>query len=137
MEQGVDFKESHSPTGSHSSLRMMVALSAALCMRLSAFNVDNAFQCALKEDTKDSPPLYLTMPPLYIAWFCKYFPHVKVHGNGPFILQCLIQMQGMKDTGRKFYQLIKVIFTDIGLHPTSVDGGFCAFAYKDKHLVFV
>ena len=137
MEQGVDFKESHSPTGSHSSLHMMVALSAALRMGLLAFNVDNTFQCALKEDTKDSPPLYLTMPPLYIAWFCKYFPNVKVYGNGPFILQCLIQMQGMKDTGRNFYQLIKAIFTDIGLHPTSVDGGFCAFAYKDKHLVFV
>ena len=67
MEQGVDYKDSHSPTGSHLSLRMMVALSAALRMKISALDVDNAFQCALKEDTKYSPPLYLTMPPLYLA----------------------------------------------------------------------
>ena len=69
MEQGVDYKESHSPTGSHSSLQMMVALSAALHMKMSALYVDNVFQCWLKEDKKDSPPLYITMPPLYLAWF--------------------------------------------------------------------
>ena len=90
-------------------------------MRLSALDVDNSFQCALKEYTKDSPPLYLTMPPLYISWFRKYFPHVKVHGNGPYVLQCLKQIQGKKDTGRNFYQLIKAIFADIGVHSTSVD----------------
>ena len=99
MEQGVDYKELHSPTGSHSSLKMMVALSVALRMKLSALNVDNAFQCALKEDTKDSPPLYLNMLPLYISWFRKYLHNVKIQGNVPYVLQGLKQMQGMKDTG--------------------------------------
>jgi hypothetical protein len=77
------------------------------------------------------------MPPLYLAWFKKYFPRVKIQGNGPYVLQCLKQVQEMKDTGRKFYQLIKAIFAEIGVHPTSVDGGFYAFAYKQKYLVFV
>ena len=43
----------------------------------------------------------------------------------------------MKDTGRKFYQLIKEIFAKIGVHPTSVDGGCYAFAFKQKYLAFV
>lgn len=137
MEQGVDCKESHSPTGSHSSLRMMIALSAALCMKISDLDVDNTFQYALKEDTKYSPSLYLTMPPLYLAWLRTYFPKVKVQGNGPYVLQCLKQMQGVKDTSRNFYQLIKVIFAKIDLHQTSVDGGFYAFAFRQKYIVFV
>ena len=71
---------------------MMVALSAALCMNMSDLDVDNAFQCALKEDTAVSPPLYLTIPPLYLAWFRNYFFTVKVQGNGQYVLQCLNQM---------------------------------------------
>ena len=43
----------------------------------------------------------------------------------------------MKETGRKLYQCIKAIFAEIGLHPTPVDGGFYAFAFKQKYLVFV
>ena len=71
---------------------MMVALSAALCMKMSALDVENAFQCALKEDTKDYPPIYLTMPPFYLDLFHKYLPTVKVKGNGTYVFQCLKQM---------------------------------------------
>ena len=53
------------------------------------------------------------------------------------MLQCLKQMQGMKDTIRKLYQIIKAIFADIGVYPTSVGGDFYAFAYKETYLVFV
>ena len=46
-------------------------------------------------------------------------------------------MQGIKDSGRKFYKLIKSIFGKIGVHSTSVDGSFYAFVYKEKRLVFL
>ena len=43
----------------------------------------------------------------------------------------------MKDTGRRFYQLIKAIFGTAGIHPISVDGGFYAVVYLGEHLVFI
>ena len=114
----------------------MVALSETLGMKIETIGVNNAFQCVVKQDTKDSPPLYLTMPPLYIAWFCKYFPYVQVKGNGSYVFQFHKQIQGMKETVRELYQLIKAIFEDIGVNPNSDNGNLYAFAYKDKYLFF-
>jgi hypothetical protein len=116
---------------------MMIAVSATLRMPVSSFVVDNAFQCTPQEVNDKNPPLFITMPPLYIPWYCKHFPNNHLKGQGPWVLQCLKQMQGIKDTGRKFYMLMKSIFANIGVHPTSVDGGFYAFVYKEQHLVFL
>ena len=46
-------------------------------------------------------------------------------------------MQGTKPAGREVYKLIKAIFAKIGIHPTSIDAGFFAFTYKEKHPVFI
>ena len=137
MIKGKDYKESHAPTGSHTSIRIMCALAAALNLDLYGLNVDNAFQCTPKEDTPDNRPLYITMPPLYFSWFKKYFPHIKLEGIAPFVLQCLTQIQGTRPAGRGFYQLMKALFGDIGIRPTSVDGGFYAYVFEEKHLILV
>ena len=76
--QGRYFDKLHSHVGSYRSLRMMIALEAACIMILYGIDVDNAFQCTPKLDNADNPPVYLSMPPLYIAWFRKYFPTVQL-----------------------------------------------------------
>ena len=45
-------------------------------------------------------------------------------------------MQGIKDSGQKFY-ILMIFFSKIETHPTSVDGGFYAFFYKENHLVYL
>ena len=66
MVQGREFSESHSPTASHDSIRILVALAAALNMTLYGIDIENAFQNKPKEDSEDQPPMYVNMPPLYM-----------------------------------------------------------------------
>ena len=78
----------------------MLALAAAFWMAIYALDVGNAFQCTPKEDTDNNPPLLLNMPPLYMAWFHKYFPNIKLEGTGPYVLQLLKMIQGTKPAGK-------------------------------------
>ena len=118
-------------------LCMMIALAAAFNMTLYRINVDNAFQCTPKLDNASNPPIYPSMPPLYMAWFQTYFPTVVIHGEPPYVLQNLKTMQGTKQAGRAFYKLIKILLAKKGVHPTSIDPGFFVFVYKTEWLVFI
>ena len=89
MTKGKDFNESHSPVGLYSSVRIMLALAVAFNLTLYGIDVDNLFQCTTNIDDDKNPPLYVTMPLLYMAWFRKYFHHVKIPGCPPYVLQCL------------------------------------------------
>ena len=78
---------------------MICALSAALRLRIYEVGVNNSFQCTTKENSPENPPIYITIPPLNMPWFKKYFPNVKLNGVGPYVLQCLKLMQGTKPAG--------------------------------------
>ena len=136
MIKGGDFLESHSPVGSYSSLRMMLALAAAFNLRLYRLDVENTFQCTPRHYDSANPPVFITMPPLYMAWFRKYFPHIKLEGSPPYVLQSFTEMQGLKPAGRGFYRLLVALLCEQDIHPTSIDAGFFVYVTK-KYMLFM
>ena len=65
---GQDFDQTHAPVASPTSLRIFLALSAALNLRITASDVSNVFQ-STNRFNKNRKPLYLTCPPYYLSWF--------------------------------------------------------------------
>ena len=63
---GQDFDQTHAPVASPTSLRIFLALSAALNLSITASDVSNAFQSTNRFD-KDRKPLYLSCPPYYMS----------------------------------------------------------------------
>ena len=80
----------------------MLAISAKCRLSLSVHDIGNAFQGTPREDTKDSPPIYITMPPYYMRWFKKRFPKVKIDDDEQYVLQMFSNMQGTKNASRDF-----------------------------------
>ena len=74
-------------------------------------------------DTKEFPPLFLTMPPYYIEWFQLEFPHVKIEGPPPYVVQVFNYMQGTKNAGNRYFAVLSGLFEKLNLRPTSVDRG--------------
>ena len=48
-----------------------------------------------------------------------------------------MNMQGIKEASRDFYELIKSVFATIGLFPTSIDNGFFVGLYQQKSIVLL
>ena len=106
-----------------------LALLAGLGLTIYELNVDNAFKCTLKIDSSSNPPVLITIPPLYMHWFNKYFPIVKIPCSGPYVLQYMKFIWGPQPAGWAFYHLIKAILGDAGIKPTSINAGFYVFVY--------
>ena len=66
MVQGKDFYESHANTAAWESIRVLLALSSVLHFRVFGIDIGNAFQSTPREDSHETPPIYMKCPPLYI-----------------------------------------------------------------------
>ena len=135
MIQGIHFLFSHCAVSGNSSLLIMLAICAKCMLTLSVHDIGNAFQGTPREETKETPPIYITMPPYYMQWFKKSFPKVKIDDNEKYVLQMFSNMQGTKNASRDFNILITKIFATIQLYPTSVDSGIYVMCRKDKLLI--
>ena len=129
--KGIHFDESHSPTPSTWTILTSLAISAAFGLVAYTIDVDNAFQNTPRYPTQNTKPVFLTCPPLYLHWFKQRFPHFQFHKNTKYILQCFMNMQGMKTAGRDFHQLLTAVLKQLNIHPTSVDKGIFVFMYKN------
>lgn len=78
MEKGLHFDESNCPTSGYASLRILLCLSSVLGLVIYMLDVHNAFQCTPLAENESSPPIYVTMPPLYIRWFLKSHPNFQL-----------------------------------------------------------
>ena len=94
-------------------------------------DIDNAFQNTPRYPHEQSP-IYVTIPPLYIPWFRQRFPHCNLKPSRRYVLQCFMNMQGMKSANRDFHKLLKAVLAEMHIYPTSVDNGLFAFYHKDS-----
>ena len=78
----------------------MLDLVGAFCMIIYALEVDTALKYTPKEVNNRKPPLFLNMPTIYMEWFHKYFPNIRLERVGPYVLQLLKMMQGIKQAGK-------------------------------------
>ena len=89
-------------------------------------DVHNTFQYTPLAENKTSPPIYVTMPPLYTKWFQKIHPNYKLDPKEKYVLQMFMNMQGNKQASRGFYKLLSKLLATIGTFPLSVDGAIFA-----------
>ena len=75
--KGLHFDESHSPVPSTWTILTTICVAAALKLTGYIIDIDNAFQNTPRYPTKDTKPLYITFPPLYLPWFKQRFPNCK------------------------------------------------------------
>ena len=135
MVQGIHFMFSHCSVSGNSSLLILLAISAKCRLVLTIHDIGNAFQGTPREESKESPPIYITMPPYYMQWFKKSFPKVKIDDKETYVLQMFSNMQGTKNASRDFNILITKIFATINLFPTSVDSGMYVMSKNNKILI--
>ena len=57
-------------------------------------DVHNAFQCTPLAESEKSPPIYATLPPLYLRWFLKSYPNFQLDEKEKYVLQMFMNMQG-------------------------------------------
>jgi len=130
--KGLHYEESHSPTPSIWTILTCTCVAAAFSLRAYTIDIDNAFQNTPRYPTKDLQPIFITCPPLYLPWFKNRFPHFRFDPEKKYILQCFMNMQGLRTAGRDFHRLLKAILAELNIHPTSVDNGIFIFLYKES-----
>ena len=112
MTEGIDFSESYAPTSDADSFRLIIALASSKGYWLIFYDVSNAFQTNVIDDP--SKRHYLRLPPLYQQWFKQRWPthplHSTCHDWKQLVLQTLRNLQGTKDAGHEWYQLLSKIF---------------------------
>ena len=136
MEQGIHYSQSYCLTSGYAALRLILCLSSVLYLTVYMFDVHNAFQCTPLPENDTSPPIHVTLPPLYIQWFLKAHPNFKLDVNEKYVLQMFMNMQGNKQTNRGFYQLLSKIFATIELYPLSADNAIFAMI-KDTQILIL
>jgi len=131
----VHFNESHSPTPAIWTILTCTCVAAALSLTAYTIDIDNAFQNTPRYPAKDMQPIFITCPPLYLPWFKSRFPHFVFTPNTKYILQCFMNMQGLRTAGRDFHKLLKAVLAEMKIYPTSVDNDIFVFIYKDSLVI--
>ena len=135
MKQGLHYDQSYCPTSGYSSLRMILCIASVFFLPIYMIDVHNAFQCTPLPENKNSPPVYVTMPPYYIKWFIKSHPNYILDEKEKYVLQMFMNMQGNKQASRGFFKLLSKMLATIGLHPLSVDGAIFAMSRQTHILI--
>ena len=100
--KGIHFDESHSPTPATWVLFLAIAIGAAYMYTVYTIDIDNAFQNTPRYPDEQKP-IYVTIPPLYIPWLRQHFPHCVIKPAKRYVVQCFMNMQGMKSANRDFH----------------------------------
>ena len=135
MKQGLHFDQSYCPTSGYSSLRIILCVASVFGLQIYMLDVHNAFQCTPLAENEKSPPIYVTMPPLYIKWFMKSHPNFQLDQNEKYVLQMFMNMQGNKQASRGLYKLLTKMFATIGLFPLSVDSAIFAMSRRSNIII--
>lgn len=130
--KGLHYDESHSPVPCTWTILTTICVAAALSLTGYIIDIDNAFQNTPRYPTNDTRPLFITCPPLYLPWFKQRFPQYRFNPNKQYVLQCYMNMQGMRTAGRDFHTLLTAVLEELNIRPTSVDKGIFVFLYKSS-----
>ena len=129
--------QKHAGVSSNESVRITCALAAGLRLTLCTMDVSNAFQNTPRYLTGDTQPVFINSPPLYLQWFRRRFPHVKIHGPPPYVHEIFMNMQGMVTASRDFNKLLSSLMKQDDIHATSVDNGFYILIHKKTQILFL
>jgi hypothetical protein len=140
MIKGVHLDHSYVPVAMMDSIRVVLALGAAQGKQVFILDIKNAFQNTIEFDpTKRT---YNTMPPsfaeyLRLRW--NTHPELPAIEDAPssFVVQNFCSVQGQKDAGQKFYQLMYKYICNIGLVRSILDHGVFILKQDESEMFLV
>jgi hypothetical protein len=119
MVEGAHYEQSFAPVAMIDSIRVMLSLGASQGKQSYILDIHNEFQNTIEFDP--SKRTHATISPFSVEYLrLRWSQHhdlaaVKKYPTG-FVVHNLCSMQGQKDAGHKFYQLISRYLRHIGLH---------------------
>jgi hypothetical protein len=130
MKENIDYFNSYSPVGSIDSIRLLLAIAASRKLRLNVLDISNAFQTSVVFDPDERT--YITLPPFYLEWFHHNWPDYKLPSllSKDLVIQCLHSIQGTKDSGNRWYHLLKSKLQDLGMTTSTLDHGVFVWFWK-------
>jgi hypothetical protein len=146
QRENVDFMDSYSPVTSIDSIRVLLQIAASNRLLISIMDISNAFQNSIVFDASER--VYLSLPPLYLAWFTQQWPDFELPSLNPkeLVLQCLKTIQGTRDAGQHWYKLISGCLYELNFIRCSCDHGIfilttqaetCYIALETDNLLFI
>ena len=133
--KGLHYQESHSPTPSTWSILTCTCIAAAYSLTAYTIDIDNAFQNTPRYPSETSTPIFITCPPMYLPWFKSRFPKFPINPSSKYVLQSFMNMQGLRQAGREFHELLTAVLAQLIIRPTSVDNGIFIFLYKESFVI--
>ena len=107
--QGIDYFDTYSPVAKLASLRTILALAARHDWDVESFDFNGAY---LNGTLDDDEEIFMQEPPGY-----------ETAQNGAAIKRLRKSLYGLKQAGRKWYDALCRILTDLGFHASIADPG--------------
>lgn len=137
MLEGIDFTCSYSPTAEYISILIMLAYAWNLGWLVYAIDMSNAYQTVCKPDP--SQRHYLSIPEIYMEWFRSRWPtHPLAKCRAKEVcLQSLRGIQGEKDAGNGFWELLCAFFINVvGMTQCVSDKATFTWVFDDYRSIF-
>lgn len=130
QKEGIDFTESYSPVASHMSIRIVICYASANRWTGYVINISNAFQTNFISNVNHRH--YMGLPYLFLLWYTNKWPNDPICKEDPsdLVLQTQKTIQGTKDAGKLWYDLIRLVFEDLGMIRSTCDHGIFTWNYK-------
>ena len=124
MTEGTDYKSSYSPVCAHESIKICLALAAAaLYEGIGVNDAKNAFQTVIKFLSQQDPIYYCTVPKFFDEWFEEYYGRPFPGTPRDYAIPLFTNMQGQRDAGHWFYDLVLKVLKHYGFIRSPVDYG--------------
>ena len=132
MVQGQDFTVSYAPTVDADSFRLSLNISASDDMVVVFIDASNDFQTDVISDPNKR--IYVTLHTMNMEWFRARFPNHSISickNSKELIMQSLRNIQGTKDAGYEWYQLLASIFNELEWKPNTTYKGVVVYIKDD------
>lgn len=131
--KGIDFPKSYCAIIGGTTIKIMLATSAAIGNTLAVIDVKNTFQTSI---APEQYRFFVTLPPLYKEWLSET-ENFEFEPGKQYVCQMLNGNQGTKAASNIFYNLIVPILSKFGFHQFTVDHAFFVKIYEDGGRFFI
>jgi hypothetical protein len=137
MIEDIHYDQPFTPIAMSDIICIIISLGSAQGKQAYILEICNAFQNTT--EFYPSKRTYSTFPPFFVeylrlSWDTHPSLHDVEHDPSAYVIQKKISLQGQKDAGQKFYQLMHKYMKHIGLHRSIYDHG--VFVWKQQSSEF-
>ena len=117
QEIGIDYPASYTPVGQPVTLKIVLAITAAIMNILGIYDVKNAFQTSI---APEEYRIWVTCPPIYMLWL-KLYEGIDYDEKEDYARQCFNGNQGQRAASKIWYDILSKILLKYGFKRSTVD----------------